>query len=153
MLQNGNNKPSIPIAHAVHMESYGDVRHLVKYMQYDKYYWHVFVRTSAWFPLWMRQPSMGRSSLRYTIVTSANAEFRTKRKMSPFNLWLWFYSELAPLAWESLPSPRVVTPWSIVCMMTCTLGQRLFMMKPFYSSGGEVQVRRSCCNRFVYRSL
>jgi hypothetical protein len=36
------NKPSIPVAHAVHMkESYGNVRHLMKHVQYDKYYWHV----------------------------------------------------------------------------------------------------------------
>jgi hypothetical protein len=115
------------------------------------------VRTSAWFTaglfeiLWMGQSSTGKSLLTDMIVTSVSTEFRTIRQ-SPFSLWLWFYLQLAPLAWGNVPSPRV-TPWDIVYMTTCTLGQRLFIMKTFHSSGGEVQAQRSCYNRLICRSV
>ena len=42
LLHNGNQLPSIPVGHAVHMkETYDNLKHLLNCLQYSKYGWHL----------------------------------------------------------------------------------------------------------------
>ena len=42
LLHNGNQHPSIPVGHAVHMkETYGNLKQLLSKLQYSEYGWHI----------------------------------------------------------------------------------------------------------------